>query len=256
MHPSAMAHMSRLIETYLRKDRSYQVLDFGSRISANQRSTHRDLLAAYSCSYTGVDVLPGRNVDLVMRRPYRIPLPSNSVDVVLTGQVFEHVPFFWASFMELARVLRPGGYIFMTVPSRGHTHDVYDCWRFYPDSMRALAALARLELKEGSTDLPPEGPDGRRFDYAGIDARNAYWGDTAGVFRKPEHYRSREVWLFREVSVWWANRVGDLSGVTGTDVRHPARPREPLPPPRNRRSRALRSAYRTVRDLLQGRSSR
>ena len=159
----------------------------------------------------------GRNVDLVMEQPYSVPIPTGSTDVVISGQVFEHIPFMWASFMELARILRPGGLIFITVPSRGHRHDVYDCWRIYPDGMRALAAVAKLDLLEARTDFPPT-DENRRFVYAQIDQEDAYWGDTVGVFRKPVDYPSREVWAFRTVAVWWANRVRDLSGEPSTPI--------------------------------------
>jgi SAM-dependent methyltransferase len=257
VHASAMAQMSRCVDTYLSRGRRYRVVDFGSRISDGQRNSHRDVFAGYDVDYVGVDIDEGRNVDVVMKRPYKIPLRANSVDVVISGQVFEHVPFFWASFMELARVLRPGGLIFLTVPSRGHTHDVYDCWRIYPDGLRAIAAVSRLELLEGSTDFPPT-TDGRRFDYAGIDRTHAYWGDTVGVFRKPRRYPGLEVWLFRTVAVWWANRVGDLGRVPATDPRHPGRRREPLPATSRRDlaaavrrvARPVRRAARPVRRIV------
>jgi SAM-dependent methyltransferase len=200
VHPSQMAHMAACVETYLSKDRRYNVVDFGARISDGQRASHRDVFVGYDVEYTGVDIDKGRNVDVVMKQPYKIPLPSDSVDLVVSGSTFEHIPFFWASFMELARILRPGGLIFITVPSRGHTHDVYDCWRIYPDGLRAMAAVSRLELVEGRTDFPAT-TDGRRFDYAKIDLVKAYWGDTVGVFRKPANYPTREVWLFRTVAV-------------------------------------------------------
>jgi SAM-dependent methyltransferase len=255
VHASAMAQMRRCVDTYLSRSRRYRVVDFGSRISDGQRSSHRDMLAEYDVDYVGVDIDAGRNVDVVMKRPYKIPLRSNSVDVVISGQVFEHVPFFWASFMELARILRPGGLIFVTVPSRGHTHDAYDCWRFYPDGMRAIAATSRLELLEGRTDFPPT-TDGRRFDYAGIDQTRAYWGDTVGVFRKPTKYPDLEVWLFRTVAVWWANRIGDLSGVPGTDRRDPGRRREPPPTSRRGLAGGARRVVRGVRRRVRRRVKR
>jgi SAM-dependent methyltransferase len=251
VHASAIAQMRRCVDTYLSRDRRYRVVDFGSRISDGQRNSHREVFAEYDVDYVGVDIDEGRNVDVVMKRPYKIPLRANSVDVVISGQVFEHIPFFWASFLELARILRPGGLIFLTVPSRGHTHDVYDCWRIYPDGLRAVAAMSRLELLEGRTDFPPT-TDGRRFDYGGIDRTNAYWGDTVGVFRKPKHYPDLEVRLFRTVAVWWGNRIGDLSGVPGTDPRHPGRRLEP-PPARSRRD--LAAAVRQARRLA-GRTRR
>jgi SAM-dependent methyltransferase len=210
MHTSAMAHMKLSVDTYLRKDRHYDVLDFGSQAAGNGR-THREVLVDYDIDYVGVDVVAGENVDIVMTKPYRVPMKTNSVDVVITGSAFEHIPFMWASFLEISRVLRPGGLILLTAPSRGHIHFEMDCWRFYPDSMRALAAFARMELLEAHTDMPPKHPEGG-VDYAKVDYVRNYWGDTAAVFRKPKRY-SYLIRPVREVIIWWANRVNGIEQV-------------------------------------------
>jgi len=210
MHTSAMAHMKLSVDTYLRKNRHYDVLDFGSQAAGNGR-THREVLVDYDINYVGVDVVAGDNVDVVMAKPYRIPMKTNSVDVVITGSAFEHIPFMWASFLEISRVLRPGGLILLTAPSRGHIHFEMDCWRFYPDSMRALAAFARMELLEAHTDMPPKHPEGG-VDYAKVDYVRNYWGDTAAVFRKPKRY-SYLIRPVREVIIWWANRVNGIDKV-------------------------------------------
>src|SRR4051794_17915640 len=93
VHPSAHAQMGLSIQRYMEKGRRYRVLDFGSGTSPRQTLNHRSLLGEYDCEFTGVDVRAGNNVDIVMKKVYRIPLRSGSVDVVLSGQVFEHVPF-------------------------------------------------------------------------------------------------------------------------------------------------------------------
>lgn len=201
--------MRSVIDRYLSQGGHYDVVDFGSRTSPNQTATHRELLKGHDVTITGLDIKEGNNVDVIMTKPYSIPLKSNSADLIITGQVYEHIPFFWVSFLEMARVVRPRGLIFMTVPSRGHVHDVYDCWRFYPDSMRALAAHAGLELLEATTDMPPT-YENKRLNYAAIDEKNAYWGDTVGVFRKPTHYPAK-IAIARKVMQWWAHSVGDLS---------------------------------------------
>jgi hypothetical protein len=92
------------------KDRPYVVVDFGSRCSPRQRLTHRDLLRQHKCHIIGVDLKPGRNVDVVMKQPYRLPLRRNGADVIISGQAFEHIPFFWVSFLELARIRRHHDY--------------------------------------------------------------------------------------------------------------------------------------------------
>jgi len=200
------------IERYLEQGRSYRVLDFGSGTSRAQTLTHRSLLQAYDCDYTGVDIRAGDNIDVVMPKPYRIPLKSRSFDVVLSGQVFEHVPFYWASLLEIARVMKPRAYFFMTVPSRGHEHSTYDCWRFYPDGLRAMAAWSRLSLREAFTDFPPT-VGGRKHDFKAIDDVNYYWGDTVGVFQKPARYPSLRAAVLSAPVRLWANRIADLEGV-------------------------------------------
>jgi SAM-dependent methyltransferase len=202
--------MAECIERYLSKDRHYRVVDVGSRRVGRQRLTHRELLRDYDHTYLGVDIKPGPNVGAVMRKPYRIPVPSGSVDVVLSGQTFEHIQFPWASMLEIARILKPGGYVFLTAPSRGHVHAAVDCWRYYPDGLRALATFAGLEVVEARTDFPPPKSEGRRHDYARIDTEAAYWGDSVGVFCKPEHYPFWRIGPIREVIIWWANQRSDL----------------------------------------------
>jgi SAM-dependent methyltransferase len=218
MHPSAHAQMALSIQRYMEKDRRYRVLDFGSGTSARQTLTHRSLLGEYDCDYIGVDIRDGNNIDLVMEKPYRIPLKSTSVDIVLSGQVFEHVPFFWASLLEIARVMKPKAYFFLTVPSRGHVHSTYDCWRIYPDGLRAMAAWSRLALREAFTDFPPPIRNPRvrprnKHDFSMIDAENYYWGDTVGVFQKPARYPTLRAAVLRGAVLTWANRIADLEGI-------------------------------------------
>lgn len=208
MHRSAWEHMELCVKEYMPKEGRHKVVDLGSRISPKQTVTHRDLLGEHDIDYVGVDVLDGPNVDAVMTKPYRIPVKSNSADFVISGQAFEHIPFFWASMLDIARILKPNGYAFITAPSRGHTHDAQDCWRYYPDGYRAMAAYSGLKLREAYTDFPPM--NGIRHDYPKIDAKNAYWGDSVGVFQKPEGYPKLPMLLVRGVTIWWANRIGGV----------------------------------------------
>lgn len=230
MHASAQAHLDLCIKTYLKRGQGLRIVDLGSRTPPGDVGRQAQF-AEYSSSFIGLDVVDGPNVDIVMTKPYRIPLKSNSVDVLVTSQTFEHIPFFWATFLEIARVVRPDGLVFLCAPSRGHPHAAFDLWRYYPDSMRSLAAFSRMRLLEAHTDLPPRQPDSRRLDYGGIDERHAYWGDTVGVFRKPKSY-SKLIHLVRPVVVWWANRVGGIDGV----------PRPPANPKRRQVTRRLARA--------------
>ena len=162
--------MQRLVSTYLDRAHPLAVIDIGSY---DVNGSYRTLFDAPDWRYTGVDLEAGPGVDVVLSSPYRLPFASRSVDVVISGQAFEHVEYFWMTWLEMIRVLKPGGLIFLIAPSRGPEHRYpQDCWRFYPDGYRALAKFGRCELVEVGTDWQPH-----------ADPGSAPWGDTVGVFR-------------------------------------------------------------------------
>lgn len=171
MHASSYEHMARLVAGYMPVEQSLQIVDIGSY---DVNGSYRPLFASPRWHYRGIDLSPGPNVDIVLESPYRLPLADESCDVVVSGQVFEHVEFFWLAWQEMLRVLKPGGVILLIAPSRGYEHRYpVDCWRFYPDSFRALARYGACDLLEVSTDWEEH-----------ADAASATWGDTVGVFRK------------------------------------------------------------------------
>jgi SAM-dependent methyltransferase len=68
-----------------------------------------------------------------------LPLDEGCVDAVLLTQVLEHVAEPAAVLTEVARVLRPGGALFATVPFVWELHELpYDFWRFTPASLERL----------------------------------------------------------------------------------------------------------------------
>ncbi|QFS98895.1 Methyltransferase domain protein [Labrenzia sp. THAF191b] len=207
MHQSAFNHMQNCINSNLARNKHYDIIEVGSRMVDGQKLSHREILQNFDHSYTGLDVEAGPNVDVVLVQPYSIPIKTSSADVIVCGQVFEHVPFFWVSFLEMARMLRQNGYIFLSVPSRGHVHaskQEFDCWRFYPDSMRALAAFAGLSLIDVHTDFPPKIPGSRAYDYTRV-AEDRYWGDTVAVFRREAPLTIKQR-VFTAALTWWSNR--------------------------------------------------
>jgi len=88
--------------------------------------------------YQGLDVRPGRGVDLVANVE-DLPLPSGSVGTVLALNTFEHVPHFWRGLDEIYRVLRPNGALLVSVPFYFHIHGYpNDYWRFTPAAFDVL----------------------------------------------------------------------------------------------------------------------
>lgn len=225
MHPSALEATRRLIDAHVPKDTSLAILDVGSQQTANQTLSHRELFDLELCRYVGVDVEPGRNVDLVLEKPYGLPFEDNSFDVVICGQVFEHIPYFWVTAMEFARVTKPDGFIILSTPSRGHVHfRPFDGWRFYSQGFEAIASFCDLRCIEASTDHPPVNPESGRLDYSGISSEghsDQYWGDTVGIFQKTQFYRSDQMAKLRKPLIAWANQraAEEIEGRTATQRR-------------------------------------
>ena len=76
---------------------------------------------------------------------YALPIPDRSYDIVFSAQVIEHVPKVWKWFPELARVTKPGGLVITINPTSWPYHEApIDCWRIYPEGMKALCEEAGL----------------------------------------------------------------------------------------------------------------
>jgi len=171
VHLSSLEHVERLVAKYLATKTAIQIIDIGSY---DVNGSYKRFFSQPSWHYVGVDLAAGPNVDVVLTSPYRLPFKSHSMDVIVSGQAFEHIEFFWLTWLEMVRVLKPGGLIFLLAPSRGYEHRYpQDCWRFYPDSYHALARYGGLSLLEVQTDWEPHSDHG-----------SAPWGDTVGVFQQ------------------------------------------------------------------------
>jgi SAM-dependent methyltransferase len=83
----------------------------------------------------------------ITRDEYSFPVPDDAYDVVIAANVLEHVRKIWVWIKEVARVVRPGGYVITVNPVSWPYHEVpFDCWRVYPEGMKALYDEAGLEV--------------------------------------------------------------------------------------------------------------
>lgn len=189
--------MNDFVQKYLRArgDEPLVILDLGSQ---DFNGSYRSLFERPLWRYVGVDLAPGPNVDVVLRDPYYWrEIRAESSDVIVSGQTFEHTEFFWLSMREMTRALKVGGLVCIVAPSAGDEHRYpVDCWRVYPDGLRAAARYVGLEVVEAWTqwgDLPQ------------YDGESNKWHDSVLIARKgPEKRKTR--WL-REAGRWlgrWA----------------------------------------------------
>jgi SAM-dependent methyltransferase len=178
MHQSSYDKMAEFCRDYLGSMRSkpLKIVDLGS---CNYNGTYRPLFDQSPWHYIGVDLRAGENVDVALRDPYHWrEFKSESIDVVVSGQTFEHTEFFWESILEIARILRPHGLCCIIAPAAGPEHRFpLDCWRIFADGFRALARYAGLEVLYCATQWE------ERPQY---DAESNKWQESTLIARKPE----------------------------------------------------------------------
>lgn len=135
MHKSAYELMTKTLLAPVRLQ-GQTMLDVGS---FDVNGSYRDYMEKSGVAYIGVDIAPGKNVDIVSQDPYRYPFPDGTFDIVISGSAMEHVEKIWLWVPELVRLLRPGGFLAITThwQFKIHQHPV-DCWRILPDGMKLL----------------------------------------------------------------------------------------------------------------------
>ena len=80
---------------------------------------------------------------------HELPVRDASCDTILSLEVLEHVPEPDRCVAEMARVLKPGGRVLMTVPFVSPLHQLpFDFRRFTPEGLRSLFERHGLEIEE------------------------------------------------------------------------------------------------------------
>lgn len=138
MHRESYEIAGRFVTEYLNPDKEYRICDVGSRIADGQDKTYRALFDRPKWNYTGIDIADGPNVDKVVK-PYNYAMAGGPFDVIICGNVLEHVenPFFL--IRAISEIHNPGGLLCLIVPlTIGEHRHPLDCWRILPDGMRYL----------------------------------------------------------------------------------------------------------------------
>jgi SAM-dependent methyltransferase len=123
-----------------------RMLDVGA---FNYSGCYRPAMEEAGWTYTGADITPGPNVDVVMAEENRLPFDDASFDAIISGGTMEHVSRPWLWLPELTRVVKPGGVVALITHWMWHYHPhPVDCFRFMPDGMRVLFGDAGLSEPE------------------------------------------------------------------------------------------------------------
>lgn len=184
MHDTSFENLELFVNTYYKNSEGLKLIDVGSRLRTPEKKIKwKRILENFE--YIGVDITEGDNVDTMLDDPYKYPFENDSIDVIIANSIFEHSEFFWLLFLELMRILKPNGILYINAPSNGDFHrgpfdqdKLVDVYRFYPDSGKALQKwgnknnLKNLILLESYT----------------FKKRTQNWNDFVAVFLKDKKY--------------------------------------------------------------------
>ena len=172
MHRSSFNKMKYFKDTYLNPNTELKILDIGS-FDKDGNFNYGIILNEEKWTYHGLDLQEGNNIDIVVKDPYDwSELANESFDLVVSGQAFEHIEFFWLTLEEIKRILKPGGFLFIIAPSTGPVHrNPYDCYRFNDNRMECMAKYISFDVIEYGTTH---------------DNSSAPWYDSYLVAKKPE----------------------------------------------------------------------
>jgi SAM-dependent methyltransferase len=112
-HYSELHFVELLAKSFPEHFRAARVLEVGSLdINGSIRKFFVD------CDYVGLDVAPGKGVDVVCEGQ-KYDAPDASYDVVISCEAMEHNPYWVETFKNMIRMCRVGGLVVMTCATIG-----------------------------------------------------------------------------------------------------------------------------------------
>lgn len=157
MHAESLELMREALEQVPdHPNRPLQVLDVGAY---DVNGTYRPLVERRGWRYTGLDIRPGPNVDLIVDDEWLRDAPLGFYDVVVCGNMLHNVRWPWVLVRSMAERLRFGGLLIVVAPwllDPGRAYPL-DTLRFLPDGVRALfqyaALLTELDIRLSTRDV-------------------------------------------------------------------------------------------------------
>ncbi len=166
MHTNSKLLFDKYAREHFTQDRA--VLEIGPDLTPSNYRKIAD--PASALTWDTVDFPRDFPTTFTLTDEYHFPIADAAYDVVLSGQVIEHVRKIWVWMREVARVCKPGGLVITINPVSWPYHEApVDCWRIYPEGMRALCDDAgldvvtcvceSLESKQFNRSIPGRSPD-------------------------------------------------------------------------------------------------
>lgn len=142
-----LAQLIRFLRPYRNTLKRGRLLDLGSGTKPFE-----NVYGGYFSFAVGLDMpssVHGLSATDVMGSAMSLPFADESFDVVICTEVLEHLTDPWVAMRESARVLKPGGRLFLTTPFINPLHEVpHDFYRYTPFSLQFLGMNSGLSLDE------------------------------------------------------------------------------------------------------------
>ena len=176
--------------------------------------------------YIGVDIEPGKGVDVVCRAEEILErFGKESFDVIITTEMLEHVRDWRLVVSNLKLICRPGGLILLTTRSRGFKYHgfPYDFWRFEIADMQAIFSDLEILALEPDPDVPgvmlkarkPEGEGFAEKDLSGIALYSVVTNSFVLDVKDGDFHSFYFTWIkFRTKLREWRHAVKRVVGAT------------------------------------------
>ena len=152
MHKTSYLKMKWFKKKYLNTSKKLKILDVGS-LDKKGDFNYSTLFNEKNWNYTGLDFEDGNNVDIVVDDIYNwLEVEDNTYDIIISGQFFQHLEYFWLTMSEIERVLKPGGYVCIITPAAGPKHVAHK--KEYLQNIDETEDLeSRIDTLESKIDL-------------------------------------------------------------------------------------------------------
>src|SRR5512147_2955160 len=159
MHRNSCLLFEKYAQSYFKP--AARVLEIGPD---TQPSSYERIAGGPGIAWETLDLAPsnqGTLLTYLAEDEYHFPVDDDRFDIVVSGQVIEHVRKVWVWIRELARVCKPGGVVITICPLNWPYHEApVDCWRIYPEGLRVLYDEAGLEMEKTAFEKLDDGREG------------------------------------------------------------------------------------------------
>jgi SAM-dependent methyltransferase len=177
-----------------------RVLEIGSREVTGPSTMRKRFL---NSEYVGFDYYPGKNVDVVgdVHRLSSYFAPGEKFDIIYTSACFEHFAMPWLVAIEIAKMLKVGGILFVATHFSFVTHE--RPWNFFQFSDMGLRVLFPSALGFECIEASMSEPIVGRF--SALAHESLRYQPIRGLYCSSEYFgrkvREVESFVWNEVSV-------------------------------------------------------